>query len=84
MNRIYASVWCGVLTWFVGLGTVFSFNLWAKDTWSLTLFGHTLFENKTFFDTLEGLTANIMLPLGGLLIAFAHVYNAALRKSCVS
>lgn len=69
MNRIYASVWCGLLTWFVGLGTVFSFNLWSKDTWSLTLFGHTLFENKTFFDTLDGLTANIMLPMGGLFIA---------------
>lgn len=69
MNRIYASVWCGLLTWFVGLGTVFSFNLWSKDTWSLTLFGHTLFENKTFFDTLDGLTANVMLPMGGLFIA---------------
>ena len=69
MNRIYASVWCGVLTWFVGLGTVFSFNLWQNETWSLTLFGHTLFENKTFFDTLDGLTANIMLPMGGLFIA---------------
>lgn len=69
MNRIYASVWCGLLTWFVGLGTVFSFNLWSKATWSLTLFGHTLFENKTFFDTLDGLTANIMLPMGGLFIA---------------
>ena len=69
MNRIYASVWCGLLTWFVGLGTIFSFNIWSKDTWSLTLFGHTLFENLTFFDTLDGLTANIMLPMGGLFIA---------------
>ena len=33
------------------------------------MFGHTLFENKTVFDTLDGLTANIMIPLGGLFIA---------------
>ncbi len=59
MSRLRASVWAGLVTWLVGLGTVFSFNL-ASD-W--TLFG------KTFFDLLDFLTANIMLPLGGLLIA---------------
>ncbi len=69
MSRVAASVWCGVLTWLMGVGSVLSFNLWKAKTWSLTLFGETLFENKTFFDTLDGLTANIMLPLGGLFIA---------------
>jgi len=38
---------------------VLSFNLWSEDK----LFG------KTFFDLLDYLTANIMLPLGGLFIA---------------
>jgi len=69
MSRVAASVWCGLATWLVGVGSVLSFNLWASKTWSLSLFGETLFENKTFFDTLDGLTANIMLPLGGLFIA---------------
>jgi len=69
MNRVTASVWCGLATWLVGIGSVLSFNLWKAKTWSLSLFGETLFENKTFFDTLDGLTANIMLPLGGLFIA---------------
>jgi len=69
MTRVSASVWCGIATWFVGIGSVFSFNVWQQSTWSLSLFGETLFENKTFFDTLDGLTANIMLPLGGLFIA---------------
>jgi len=59
MNRIYASVWIGLATWLVGIGTVLSFNLWDK----YKLFG------LTFFDSLDYLTANIMLPLGGLLIA---------------
>ena len=69
VNRIYAAVWCGGLTWLVGLGTIFSFNLWKQDTWSLELFGHYLFKDINFFETLEGFTANIMLPMGGLFIA---------------
>jgi len=59
MNRIYASVWVGLATWMVGIGTVLSFNLWDN----FKIFG------LTFFDLLDYLTANIMLPLGGLFIA---------------
>jgi len=58
-SRIKATLGLGFAIWFVGLGTVFSFNHWAD----YTLFG------KTFFDSLDYLTANVMLPLGGLLIA---------------
>ncbi|HEB82805.1 MAG TPA: sodium-dependent transporter [Gammaproteobacteria bacterium] len=65
VNRIYASVWIGLLTWLVGLGTVFSFNIWKDRTLSIPY----LFEDYTFFDTLDYLTANLMLPLGGLFIA---------------
>lgn len=64
-NRIYASVWIGFATWFVGLGTIFSFNIWKEKTLSIPF----LFDDLTFFDTLDYLTANIMLPLGGLFIA---------------
>ena len=65
VNRIYASVWIGGFTWFVGLGTIFSFNIWEDKTLTIPY----LFENLTFFDTLDYLTANVMLPLGGLFIA---------------
>lgn len=58
-SRIKSTLGLGFVIWFVGLGTVLSFNNWAD----YTLFG------RTFFDTLDFLTANIMLPLGGLLIA---------------
>ena len=58
-TRVYASTVMGFATWAVGLGTVFSFNI-ASD---IKLF------DKTFFDLLDYLTANIMLPLGGLFIA---------------
>ncbi|SFM37893.1 sodium-dependent transporter [Halopseudomonas yangmingensis] len=48
--------------WALGLLTVFSFNVWEKDSWSHALFG------RSPFDVLEFLT-NIMMPVGGLLIA---------------
>ena len=60
LTRIYASVLAGTVTWLFGLLTVFSFNLWA---------GFRPLFDKTLFDLLDYLTANIMLPLGGLLIA---------------
>lgn len=65
MNRLYASVWTGVAAWFVGLGTIFSFNIWSDKTWSIPY----IFKDYTFFTTLENLTFNVMLPLGGLFIA---------------
>lgn len=59
VTRGRASIYCGVITWVVGLGTVLSFNY--GQSWQI--FG------KTFFDCLDYLTSNIMLPLGGLMIA---------------
>lgn len=61
VNRIYASVWSGIATWLLGVGTVLSFNVLSGEEYQL--FG------KTFFDLLDYLTANLMLPLGGLFIA---------------
>ena len=59
VNRIYASVWIGIATWIMGIGSVLSFNIWSDVKWF----------DKTFFELLDYLTANIMLPLGGLFIA---------------
>jgi len=65
-TRIYAAVLMGILTWSVGLLTVLSFNLWSDVT---PLSSISIFEGKTIFDLLDYLTANIMLPVGGVLIA---------------
>ncbi|MEJ2419896.1 MAG: sodium-dependent transporter [Exilibacterium sp.] len=59
-SRIRASLLVGAAAWFVGLGTVFSFNDWAEVK---TFFG------ANFFEFLDFLTTNIMLPLSGILIA---------------
>ena len=71
MTRVYASVVCGAATWAVGLLTVFSFNHWASFT---PLSWIDAFEKSTLFDLMDYLTANIMLPLGGLLIAVFSVW----------
>ena len=59
MTRITAAVWSGLVTWLLGLGTVFSFNIWEN----VKLFG------LNYFDLLDFITSNLMLPLGGILIA---------------
>ncbi len=46
----------GLVLWLLSLGSVFSFNHWAD----YQLFG------KTFFDSLDYLTTNWLMPLGGL------------------
>ncbi|MEO0442537.1 MAG: sodium-dependent transporter [Pseudomonadota bacterium] len=58
-SRIKITAFLGAVIWLLGLGTVFSFNIWQE----LTLWG------RNFFDTLDFITANLMLPLGGLCIA---------------
>ncbi len=58
-TREKACLWSGGATWFLGLGTVFSFNVWSD----FKLFDRTLFQ------LLDYLTANLMLPIGGFCIA---------------
>ncbi|MDT8452456.1 MAG: sodium-dependent transporter [Gammaproteobacteria bacterium] len=77
MNRLHASVWTGVAAWFVGLGTIFSFNIWSDKTWSIPY----IFKDYTLFTTLENLTFNVMLPLGGLFIA---IFSAWLMREASS
>ena len=59
LSRRRAAVLIGIVVWLLGLLTIFSFNLLSD--WTLL--------GLTFFGLLDYLTANIMLPLGGLLIA---------------
>jgi neurotransmitter:Na+ symporter, NSS family len=50
--------------WFLGLGSVLSFNLWAG--WHPLAFIPVL-GGKTFFDVMDYVSANIMLPVGAVL-----------------
>ncbi|MGB5306825.1 MAG: sodium-dependent transporter [Gammaproteobacteria bacterium] len=66
LTRVTAAVFAGLATWLFGLLTVFSFNIWSEVK-LLSMF--PVFRDSTIFGLLDYLTANIMLPLGGLLIA---------------
>ena len=59
-SRPVGALAVGGLAWFVGLGSAFSTNIWA---------GITIIGDMTFFDTMDYVANNIMLPLGGVLIA---------------
>jgi neurotransmitter:Na+ symporter, NSS family len=66
MRRGPAAIIAGVAAWVVGLATVFSFNLWAG--W-FPLGRLERFRESTVFDLIDYLTSNLLLPLGGMLIA---------------
>jgi NSS family neurotransmitter:Na+ symporter len=56
----------GTTCWVIGLGSAFSFNLWAN--W-FPLAALPAFVKATLFDLLDHLTSNVLLPLGGLALA---------------
>ncbi len=58
-SRSEASIKLGLLTWFLGIGTILSFNYGEN----VNIFG------MNFFNLLDYFTSKILLPLGGLLIA---------------
>lgn len=64
MKRVHATLLVGALAWLLGIGALLSFNAWSE----VKLFG------LNFFDQLDKLTTNIMLPLGGLLMALFAVW----------
>lgn len=53
------SVVAGIV-WVLGLGSVLSFNAWQHDHW---------FANWNFFELLDAITADLLLPLVSLLTA---------------
>ncbi len=59
MSREQACIWSGSITWLLGFGTIFSFNVWSE---------FKIFD-RTIFQLLDYLTANLMLPIGGFCIA---------------
>jgi NSS family neurotransmitter:Na+ symporter len=66
MARRTGCVVFGVIAWALGLGTVFSFNA-LSDFAPLSAF--RVFDGMTVYALIDYFTANIMMPLGGILIA---------------
>jgi NSS family neurotransmitter:Na+ symporter len=66
MNRVVASVTSCASVFLLGIGTVFSFNLWSS--WR-PLSGIERYADFGYFEILDYLTANIMMPFTGLMLA---------------
>lgn len=64
LTRGRASLAVGGLVWLIGIAVLLSFNAWSE----IKLFGLTV------FDQLDKLTTNVLLPLGGLLMAIFAVW----------
>lgn len=64
-KRQRVAISLGVICWALGLGTVFSFNVWSDVTFVGGL---------TFFDSVDYFSQNILLPLGGMLITFFSIW----------
>ncbi len=64
LTRVRAALLVGGLIWLIGIAVLLSFNAWSE----VKLFGLTI------FDQLDKLTTNILLPLGGLLMALFAVW----------
>jgi len=60
LGRARSAMLVGIIAWALGLGSAFSFNIGSD--W-------TIANGMTFFDTMDYVSNNILLPLGGILIA---------------
>jgi|TARA_B110000971_G_C20013684_1_gene502831 NSS family neurotransmitter:Na+ symporter len=64
-KRQRVAISLGVVCWLMGLGTVFSFNIWSD---------FFVVGELNFFGFVDYLSQNIMLPLGGMLITIFAVW----------
>lgn len=73
-ERMQAARLAGLVTWLLGLGTVFSFSIWSGDTLTIApKIGDKIFvllEDQTIFSMIDFTASNVMLPLGGALMAY--------------
>ena len=77
VSRLTAAVILGLIIWVVGIGSVFSFNIW-KDI--------NFIGNNTFMDSIVFLTFDVLMPLGGMLVAIfaGWFFNSKLARDELS
>jgi NSS family neurotransmitter:Na+ symporter len=67
LDRWKAALYVCISIFILGMGTVFSFNLWSN--WRPLSAFEQPYAGFGYFEILEYVTANIMMPLCGLLLA---------------
>jgi len=76
MTRVMAGALAGFASWLLGVGTVLSFSHWA---FSFSVAGQE--KTSGLFDVFDTLASNILLPLGGLLIAIFAAWVMSTKSS---
>ena len=66
MSRRNGCIVFGTLAWLIGLASVFSFNIWSDVT---PLGAIRTFADMTAFNLIDYFTANLMMPIGAILMA---------------
>ena len=66
LSRRKITIGVSMLLWVVGLGSVFSFNIWADFT-PLSMIKPL--EGKTIFGLIDYFSSNLLMPIGGILMA---------------
>ena len=64
LSRPAAAYVTGASCWIVGVGSMLSFNLWSD--WR-PLGALPVFENARFFDVVDYVASNVLLPIGALM-----------------
>ncbi|MDG6773013.1 sodium-dependent transporter [Thiomicrorhabdus sp. ZW0627] len=74
INRVRSAWILGFLIWLFGIGSLLSFNEWS---------GLKILGDRNIFNSVDFITANIMLPMGGLLISIfvAWVLSSKQRRN---
>ena len=65
-SRMKITIGISLLLWVVGLGSVFSFNVWADFT-PLSMIKPL--QGKTIFGLIDYFGSNLLMPIGGILMA---------------
>jgi len=76
LTRIKATAVSGLVVWLLGICTILSFNHWA---FSFNFVGLT--KENGLFDIFDIITANFMLPIGGMLMAIFVGWRMARQSS---
>lgn len=77
-TRMKITAFLGAGVWLVGLGSVFSFNIW-QDFHPLNAI--PLLEGKTIFSLLDYAVSNFFMPVNGVLIALFAAW--VMRKAVI-
>jgi NSS family neurotransmitter:Na+ symporter len=78
MNRAHATSYVGVFVWLLGVVALLSFSVWGHVR---PLRALELFRGSTLFDLFNFVAANMLLPLGGLLMAIFVGWRLTMRSA---